>query len=349
MTAGSFKRAAAGAGTAALLLVGCGAGEDVEAGPSARVERGRIERIVIATGTVEPEREVEVRPRISGIIEKIHVEAGDPVELDQPLLEIDRELLEVQRREAAARLEGSRSELRFAQNDLDRALALHARGAGTEQERAVARARHEAARARAARDRAALESLEVQLRYATVRSPLSGYVLDVYVEEGSAVSAVTAPTGGTALLSLAAEERLHLEGLVDENEIARIAVGQPARVRTEAFDDEIFHGHVRDIAPIGDRKQNVTYFQVEIELTGEGVEKLLPRMSGDAEIVAEVIEDALWIPETALLYEGDRIYVEVLNGVPGKVSERDVEINIIDKGKVQVVRGLEGGEEVRLK
>jgi HlyD family secretion protein len=351
MTARGRARTAAGALPVALLAlsVACGSDEPLDAGPSAIAERGRIERIVVATGTIEPEREVETRPRISGIVERIHVEAGDPVALDQPLLEIDKELLEVSRREAAARLEGAESELRFASNDLERAQALHTRGASTEQERDQARAHHEAALAAVARDRAALESLDVQLRHATVRSPLAGRVLDIYVEEGSAVSAVTSPTGGTALLSLAAEARLHLEGLVDENEIARIAVGQAARVKTEAYGDEVFEGRVRDIAPIGERRQNVTYFEVEVELSGENSLKLLPRMSGDAEIIAEVVEDALWIPETALLYDGDRIYVEVLNGVPERIHEQDIEVNIVDKGRIQVVRGLEAGQQVRLK
>ena len=86
------------------------------------------------------------------------------------------------------------------------------------------------------------DTLSTQLSYATVTSPLAGRVLDVLVEEGSAVSPVTAVTGGTLLLSLAATETLHLRGLVDENEVARVALGQPARIRTEAFPNRVFQG-----------------------------------------------------------------------------------------------------------
>jgi multidrug resistance efflux pump len=68
------------------------------------------------------------------------------------------------------------------------------------------------------------------LRYATVEAPIEGRILDVDVEEGSAVASVT---GGTPLLSIAADETLHLEGLVDENEIAKIALDQRARVTAE--------------------------------------------------------------------------------------------------------------------
>ena len=68
---------------------------------------------MVATGTVEPEREVEVRPRIAGIIERILVEAGDDVEIGQLLIEIERELLESQVREAQAALRETRVERRY--------------------------------------------------------------------------------------------------------------------------------------------------------------------------------------------------------------------------------------------
>ena len=72
-------------------------------------------------------------------------------------------------------------------------------------------------------------------------------------------------------------------------------------------------------------------------------------MSGDAEIVTEVVEDAVLIPETALLYDGDRIYVEtVLNGEVPSGGRRDIEIGIIEDSRVQVLSGLEPGEEIRV-
>jgi HlyD family secretion protein len=72
-------------------------------------------------------------------------------------------------------------------------------------------------------------------------------------------------------------------------------------------------------------------------------------MSGDAEIVAEVSEAALTIPESALRYLGEQIYVEVLyaDGMPG-FETRDITIGIVDGAKVQVLSGLSEGEEVRL-
>jgi HlyD family secretion protein len=330
----------------AACALACGSA-DFDPGPTARVERGRIERIVVATGTIEPEREVEVRSRIAGIIEEVHVEDGDVVEEGQPLVEIERDLLASQVREAEAALREARVELRYSKIDLERADELGRGGATSAQQQDAARSRYERALAAVARAEANLETLSTQLSYATVRSPLAGHVLDVPVEVGSAVAPVTAVTGGDVLVSLAATERLHLEGLVDENEVARVAEGQPARLRTEAFGERSFSGVVTDIAPLGQRVQNVTYFEVEIEITDPDAQLLRPRMSGDAEIVTEVVEDAVVIPETALRYRGDAIYVDtVVQQSELRIESRDVRIGIIDGARVQVLEGLEPGEEV---
>ena len=336
-----------GTPAALLLVLACG-GDAAPPPATAKVERGRIERVVVATGTIEPEREVEVRPRIPGIIERIYVEPGDTVEPGQLLVEIDRELLASQAREAEAALTEARVALRYGGIELGRAEELVKNNVQSEQHLDDARARHEAARARVSAADAKRQTLATQLSYSRVTSPLAGRVLDVPVEEGSAVSPVTAVTGGTLLLSLAATSSLHLEGLVDENEVARVAVGQPARLRTEAFGAQSFTGRVQKISPVGERVQNVTYFEVEVEVTDAAAEQLRPRMSGDAEIVTEVVEDALVLPESALRYRGEQVYVEAKNG-EGLFAPRDIQIGIVDGTRVQVADGLAEGDEVMLR
>jgi HlyD family secretion protein len=327
--------------------LGCGGGEPTAPAPTAKAEVGRIERVVVATGTIEPVKEVEVRPRIPGIVERILVEADDVVEEGQLLVEIERELLESQAAEAKAALREARVQLRFASTELERARKLVESGARSPQHLEEMQAAFDQAEARVARSEAALHTVSTQLSYARVLSPLAGRVLDVHTEEGSAVSPVTAVTGGTLLLSLAATDSLHLDGLVDENEVARVAVGQPARIRTEAFPERVFEGRVREIAPLGERVQNVTYFRVEIEVTDPDVGALRPRMSGDADIVTEVVEDALLVPETALHYRGDEIFVRRWNG-DALPEDRPVRIGIVDGQRVQVLEGLAAGETVVL-
>jgi HlyD family secretion protein len=332
----------------AAVMAGCTDAE-FDPGATAVVTKGRIERIVVATGTVEPEREVEIRPRIAGIVEKIHVEAGDEVKVGDALIEIERELLESQAGEAAAAVKEARVEQRYAKIEVDRTDELRAGGASSLKAKDEAAARYDLARAGVERARARHKTLSTQLSYATVKSTLAGRVLDVNVEEGGAVSPVTSVTGGTLLLSLAGNEALRLEGKVDENEVARVELGQPARIRTEAFGDRTFAGRVDKIAPLGQRIQNVTYFEVEIEIGDADAELLRPRMSGDADIVSEVVADALTIPESALRYRGEQIYVEVIRpSGPAGFDEKDITIGIVDGANVQVLSGLSEGEEVRL-
>ncbi len=272
-----------GSAVALLFVFACG-GDAAPPPATAKVERGRIERVVVATGTIEPAKEVEVRPRIPGIIERIHVEPGDLVEPGQLLVEIDRELLASQAAEAEAALTEAKVALHYAEIEVGRAEELVKRNVQSEQQLDDMRSRHEAARARVAAAEAKRDTLRTQLGYARVTSPLAGRVLDVPVEEGNAVSPVTAVTGGTLLLSLAGTSSLHLKGLVDENEVARVAVGQPARLRTEAYGAQSFTGRVQKISPVGQRVQNVTYFEVKVDVTdpaGRAAEAAHERRRGD--------------------------------------------------------------------
>jgi HlyD family secretion protein len=339
------SRAARLAPALVFVSLACG-GDPPPPAPTAKAEAARIERIVVATGTIEPAKEVEVRPRIPGIIDRILVKEGEPVVAGQLLVEIERELLEAQVQEAAAELEAAKVERHYAQLDLERALELERSGAVSSQKLDEARARSESAIAGVARTEAKLRTLRTQLSYSRVTSSLAGRVLDIPVEEGQAVSPVTAVTGGTLLLSIAATNAIHLEGLVDENEVARVAIGQKARIRTEAYGDRVFAGEVIEIAPVGQRNQNVTYFEVKVAVTDADAGLLRPRMSGDAEIVAETVESALVVPETALHYRGKDVFVEVPNGEA--LDERVVTTGIIDGASVQILEGLAAGDVVKL-
>jgi RND family efflux transporter MFP subunit len=336
--------------TIALGIAGCNREAPVDVGQTATAERARIERLVVATGTIEPEKKVEVRPRISGIIDKVHVDDGDAVEKDALLIEIDRELLDAQVAEARSRLEAAQVEQRYAERDLGRAANLVHGGTVSTQEYERAEARFKTASAAVARDAAAVDSLAVQLKYTRVLAPMRGKILDVLVEDGDAVSAVTAVTGGTLLLVVADPIPLHLKGLVDENEVAHVAVGQTARLRTEAYPKRVFTGEVRHIAPLGERQQNVTYFEVEVLVTDPDATLLRPRMSADADIVTETVDDALVVPETALVFAGNDVFVDrvVRNSAP-TLDRRKVEVGIVAGERVQIMSGLDAGDEVRLR
>jgi HlyD family secretion protein len=317
-------------------------------GPTVHAERGAIERIVVASGTIEPEQLVEVRPRISGIVEKFLVDAGDRVIAGQVVAEIERETLEAAVREARAVVREAEVSRDHAALELHRKTDLFKRGVESEEALDNDRAEHSGAEARLARAQATLERLEQELAYATITAPIDGVVLRRDLDPGAAVASVAAVTGGTVLMVIADTSRMHLLGTVDENEIAGVAVGQQARIRAEAYPDEVFRGRVRKIASIGDRKDNVTSFEVEVDVV-EGAGRLWPRMSGDADVVVDEHRDTVIVPEAVLRYDGDNVFVDVVeHSSEARVVGRPVRVGFLNGSRVEVVEGLAEGEEVKL-
>jgi HlyD family secretion protein len=334
-------------GAAVLLFVRSRGGEE-GFGPTATVQRGRIERIVVASGTIEPEQLVEVRPRISGIVEEFRVEAGDRVKAGDIVARIERQALEAAVREARAIVTEAEVDRDLSGRNLTRLSDLFRQGVESRERLDQVSSDHESASARLARAQATLDRLEQELAYATITAPIDGVVLRRDLDPGAAVASVAAVTGGTVLMIIADTSRMHLLGIVDENEIAEVKVGMDAKIRTETYPDRLFHGRVRKIASIGDRKDNVTSFKVEVTIL-EDVADLWPKMSADADIVADVHEQALLLPETTLLYEGDEIAVELVRHSSERhLERRTVEIGISNGDRVEILDGLNEGDEVKL-
>jgi len=196
----------------------------------AAVQRGDIARSVVATGKIEPLTKVEVKSKASGIVEKIYVDAGDPVRTGQLLAELDQEQLQSAVAAARANLEAAQAtqqaaeasyqknlvdaegpDVPFLKSDMDRAhdsykqglIALNAmqdaeknyqlalnRQVSAQRNVQVSKAQVSQADAQIAPAKAALDNADENLRYATITSPIDGTVLSKDVEVGDAVSSI---------------------------------------------------------------------------------------------------------------------------------------------------------------
>ncbi len=161
-------------------------------GKTATTTRGAIERIVIASGTIEPENLVEVRAKVSGIIERFQVDAGDRVTAGQVVAELDRETLEAGVREARAVVHEAEVQRDHAALELQRKSKLFGRGVESKDVLDRTRAEHAGAAARLERARATLERLEQELAYATITAPIDGLVLRRELNPGAAVALIWA-------------------------------------------------------------------------------------------------------------------------------------------------------------
>ncbi len=287
------------------------------------VTRGPLDEKVVATGTLEPFARVVVQSEIPGVVARVLVDEGQRVERNQPLVELQRERLEDRAAQLRAQLAEREARARFdlagrASAELDKARRNQARGERLRSEdilsaerledlRHVVRlaeialtdAEAETAARRAAADQArnALRRAERDLEQTVIRSPVDGVLVSRPVEVGTAVADIQ--NGGTVVAELADDRRIHMTAEVDENEVARVRVGQRAAVRIDAFPGEDFDGRVRRISASGESDGSMSSFEVEIEIDPD--ERVRVGMSADARIAVAHHSDALLIPNTAIL------------------------------------------------
>lgn len=197
---------------------------------------------------------------------------------------------------------------------------------------------------------ASLKQLEEQLSYTTVTSPIDGVVLSRDVQVGDAVSSILV-LGSTATLvmTLGDTHEVYVKGKVDESDIAKVYLGQPARIKVQSFRDKTFAGRVTKIAPLGVEKDNVTTFEVQISIDNPGGE-LKANMTANGEIVLEEHKNVLTIPEQAVIYDKDRNATVWVPDAHGKDGHRvvPVKVGLSNGSRIEVTAGLHSGDKVVL-
>ena len=206
------------------------------------------------------------------------------------------------------------------------------------------------AQAQVAQDAANLKQLEEQLNYTDIVSPIDGIILSRDVEMGDAVSSILVlGSGATLVMTLGDTSQVYVKGKVDESDIGRVYLRQPARIKVESFKDKTFKGVVTKISPMGVEKDNVTTFEVRVSIDNPGGE-LKAEMTANAEIILEEHKSVLQIPEGAIIYDKDRNASVEVPDPKGKDGKNKVAINIgISNGaKTEVLKGLKENDQVIL-
>jgi HlyD family secretion protein len=203
-----------------------------------------------------------------------------------------------------------------------------------------------------ARARALLERAQTDLRNSTIVSPMDGIVLSRDVEVGDAVSSILVlGSEATLVMTLGDTSSVYVRGKVDEADIGKVWMGQPARITVEAFKERKFEGKVTKISPLGAEKDNVTTFEVKVSIENPSGE-LKANMSANAELIREEKHAVLLVPEAAVIYDKDRkTFLEVPDPA-GEGGRRRVAATLgISNGvKAEVVSapGIEEGDQVVL-
>ena len=214
----------------------------------------------------------------------------------------------------------------------------------------VAKAKLSQGIAAVAKAKASLEQNRQEYQNSTITAPIDGIVLSRDVEVGDAVSSILVMgSAATQIMTIGDIHEVYVLGKVDESDIGKVTMNQPARIKVESFKDKTFNGKVTKIAPMGVEKDNVTTFEVRVSIDNPGG-VLKPTMTANAEIILEEHHDVLTVPEAAMIYDKDKkAYVEVVDP-KAKEGKRKISITagISNGSKTEVLSGLKEKDQVVL-
>jgi len=312
----------------------------------APVTIGRLEGRRAYSATLEARALVTVAPKVAGTITRLPVDLGDVVERGQVIARLDSDEYAQASAQAEAELEVVRAQLSEAQSaaeiaarELERAENLNQRGIASDADLDRVRAEDLSARsavavaqARVARSRAALQASQIRLSYATIRADWEGgsdtrVISRRWAEEGDTVGA------NTPLLSIVELDPIMAVFFATQRDYGRLRVGQAVRVSADAFPGERWQGEISRIAPVFDEASRQA--RIEVRVPNAGLE-LKPGMFVQAEVVLDVAEDAIIVPQAAITRRGGQDVVFVLDADGKTVRQTRVTITIDDGERVAI-------------
>ncbi|MEO0703462.1 MAG: efflux RND transporter periplasmic adaptor subunit [Pseudomonadota bacterium] len=308
-----FAGAAAIAVVGGVVWFGSGATQETIQYVTAPVERAGFSVLVTATGTVEPTNLVEVSSELSGTLEKVNVDYNDTVVVGYELARLDTTTLEAQLAVSRAQLDAAiarvaraRASLDDARTKFESARALDERGTTSRQAFISAQAefRRASADLQTAQADQALAEATVDLNQATfdkacICSPIDGVILDRAVDPGQIVAAtLSAPVLFTIAEDLTQME-LHVD--IDEADIGRVQVGNPAKFTVDAYEERRFPAEITEVRFAPQTVDGVVTYQAILTIDNSDL-LLRPGMTATADITVATVTDALVVPNAALRY-----------------------------------------------
>src|ERR1700733_358129 len=304
---------------------------------TAKVERGAINDVVEATGTINAVIMVQVGSQVSGTIAKLNVDfnsrvhKGDVVALIDPalfkgaLLQAAADLENAKANLVAARanLEKAKAALTQTKADYDRAVRLTKDGVMSQQQLDLAKSNYDSAnasvgaaeanvtqaQAQVSQKDAAVTVAQTNLDYTVIRSPIDGTVVARSVDVGQTVAAsLQAPTIFTIAQDL---RKMWVYAKTDESDVGNIKVGKPVSFKVDAFPKDTFHGVVSQVRMNATTVQSVVTYDTIIEFQNPEL-KLFPGMTAYVTIPVDTVKDAMKLPNTALRYKPPMSAEEIL-------------------------------------
>lgn len=317
-----------------------------------RAEKRDIVKKTVAPGSIVPRREITIKPRVSGVIEKLYIEPGQHVKEKELLakIQIIPNMVSVNQAESTQR--SAQISLETAQKEFDRVSKLRdqgliGQGDFAQQELSFKLRRQE------------LDSAENNLQLVRVGaskragkvsnlvvSTVAGMVLEVPVKEGGSVIEANNFNEGTTIAAVADMNDLIFQGRVDESEVGGLQAGMPVSISIGALGENRFDGELEYIAPKGIEKEGTIQFEVRAAVRLKADISLRANYSANADIILARRDGVLAISESAVVYEGGKAYVEI-ETTPQKFERRALSLGLSDGIWVEVKSGLDPANRVK--
>lgn len=308
----------------------------------------------VATGSVIPRKEIEIKPQVSGIIDQIYIEAGVEVKKNDKIALVKIIPNMVSLNNAENRVRQAKIALDNAKLDLDRNQSLL-------ENKVIAAAdfqRIELAYKTANEEfKAAQDNLELVKKGETssnktqtnrlVRSTINGMVLDVPIKEGNSVIEANTMNEGTTIASVADMSDLIFEGKVDESEVGKIKEGMNLILKIGAIENESFDAILEYISPKGIEEDGAIQFEIRAAVKLKEKQFIRAGYSANADIVLDRRDSVLAVSEALLQFDGDSAFVEVEVGEQ-QFEKRYVETGLSDGINIEIVSGISKNDKMKL-
>ncbi len=306
-----------------------------------------IEMKSVATGKVIPEDEVEIKPQISGIIEKLYVEEGDNVNTGDLLARVKVVPDEQSLNSAKGRLANTKILLVNAKVEYNRNKSLFEKEIISQQEFQNAELNYSRAKQDVANADSDLQIIKLgsaggsATANTNIRATVAGTVLEMPIKEGDQVVESNTFNNGTTIAVIADLNKMIFEGKVDEAEVGKLKIGMPLIVNLGAIEDKEFEANLKFIAPKGNEEQGAVQFKIEGDVYLENDFFIRAGYSANASFILESKDSVLAIPEALLQFDKktDKPFVQVL--IKEQEFERkDIETGISDGINVEILSGI---------
>lgn len=308
----------------------------------------------VATGSVIPREEIEIKPQVSGIVEEVFVQPGDRVKKGDIIARVRIIPDLVNLNNAEARVERSKIAYDDAKLNFDRMEKLFSSGVVSQAEfqpnqvaYRTAKQEVDAAEANLELVREGVNKRSGRTTNTLISTTISGMVLDVPVKVGSSVIETNTFNPGSTIATVANVGDMIFEGKVDETEVGKIKPGMNLLLMVGAIEGDTFDAVLKYISPKGVLESGAVQFEIKADVVLKAHQFIRAGYSANADIVLQRADKVMAVKESLLQFEKDTAYVEVETG-PQQFEKRFIKTGLSDGINIQVISGLKMTDKVKV-